>query len=177
MPTQLDFPALDPTTADNISNYKLFNLGPNRTQDALSVDESSFIQAANFVSTTSSARRPGDPYTGRIDLTFAPGLPSGLYALYALGFNPATGNRAITDAAGNPLDADLSTPGLQNYYTLIDLQPQRGVHHRLPVGQQRRQRHGRHQRPEGVLRGPRPRHGRPRRRRPPRTSTSTSRPR
>ena len=129
VPTQLDFPALDPATADNVSNYALFKLGPSGNPNAADkVDESSFIVAANYVSTTARAQT-GDPYTGRVDLTFAPGLPTGQYFLAAKGKGGNSFNSprlmaapGITDAAGNPLDEYPNLPGIQSYGTVINLQ-------------------------------------------------------
>ena len=129
VPTQLDFPALDPATADNVSNYALFKLGPSGDPNAADkVDESSFIVGANYVDTTARALT-SDPYTGRIDLTFAPGLPSGEYFLAAKGVGGNTFNSTrlaaapgITDSAGNPLDEYPNLPGIQSFGTVINLQ-------------------------------------------------------
>src|SRR5262249_47463686 len=53
VPVGLNYPALDPATADNISNYSLINLGPDgQLGTADDRDFSSFVTAANFVSTT-----------------------------------------------------------------------------------------------------------------------------
>jgi large repetitive protein len=122
VPAQLSIPALDPQTANNISNYSLINLGPDRVLGGGDDrDLSNFITSANFVSTTVRVNS-SDPYTGRIDLTFAPGLPAGLYMIVARtvgGLAPG-----ITDAAGNPLDGFTSIPGLQHFSTLVNLQPE-----------------------------------------------------
>jgi len=129
VPTQLDFPALDPATADNVSNYALFKLGASNDPNAADkVDESTFIVGANYVDTTARAQ-PNQPYTGRVDLSFAPGLPSGIYFLAAKGRGGNTFNSprlaaapGITDAAGNPLDEYPNVPGIQSFGTVINVQ-------------------------------------------------------
>src|SRR5262249_38618875 len=103
-------PALDPATANNITNYTLFNLDTN-------TDESSFIATATFVPTgtdfTSAPFRssPFDPFAGRIDLTFLSGLPSGTYSfmVHTSERIGATVFPGLRDAAGNPLDNSPST--------------------------------------------------------------------
>lgn len=118
VPTLLSVPALDPQTANNISNYSLLLLDPN---GKLSIggnnydDESSFISSATFTSTTKRVFT-SDPYTGTITLTFAPGLPSGTYFLAA--HTPGNGYTGITDAAGNALAGNLSAPGAPSNYIL-----------------------------------------------------------
>jgi hypothetical protein len=125
VPTQLSLPALDPSTASNISNYTLVNLGsdnaPGGTGTAADTNLSSFITAASFVS-TNNRQTVDDPYTGQVTLTFAPGLPSGRYQIVAR--RPQPGFAGITDAAGNPIDGDPSQPGAQDFSILLDLQPQ-----------------------------------------------------
>ena len=106
-PAVVLFPAIDPSTAVNISNYSLINTATN-------TDESSFITTATFV--------PGTPitgtdvngnhyiiaYTGQINLTFAPGLPSGSYQFIA--HTHELQYPGLADAAGNFLD-DTGVPG------------------------------------------------------------------
>ncbi len=122
VPPQLSLPALDPSTANNISNYSLINLGPdNQLGTADDQDLSSFIIGANFVS-TSNRVVPSDPYLGRIDLKFAPGLIAGTYLVVAR--TPQPGYVGITDAAGNPLDAIPSMPGNQNFALKLIIQPE-----------------------------------------------------
>jgi hypothetical protein len=125
VPTQLSLPALDPTSAENISNYSLITLGSDNalggTGSAADTDFSSFVTGARFVS-TSNRRNPTDPYTARIDLSIASGLPSGRYVLIAR--RPQPGFGGITDAAGNPIDGDANTAGAQDYVLTIDLQPE-----------------------------------------------------
>ena len=81
-PLQVLFPAIDPTTASNVSNYSLTLTQPNGTTR----DESQFITSATFVA--------GPPildatstyivaYTGVINLTVATGLPAGNYTFTA----------------------------------------------------------------------------------------------
>ncbi len=91
---RLAIPALDPSRASNVQNYKLY-LVANGTY----TDESSFISTALFVS-TSARTLSSDPFTGRVDLTFGPGLPNGVYHFAML--SSATTPGGITDAAGNP---------------------------------------------------------------------------
>jgi hypothetical protein len=91
------FPAINPVSASNVSNYSLIlNPGPNQ------VDESQFITSATFVA--------GPPvisggfitqYTGTITLTFAAGLPNGSYNFVA--HTTDTKYPGLVDAAGNPL--------------------------------------------------------------------------
>ncbi len=83
VPTQFSVPALNPATADNISNYSLYNSGVNGVLGAAGqIDESSFITSANFVAGPARTS-PTAPFTGTVDLTFAPGLPAGSYVLVA----------------------------------------------------------------------------------------------
>ncbi|QDV37134.1 S8 family serine peptidase [Tautonia plasticadhaerens] len=122
VPVQLDFPALDPETATNLGNYSLINLGPDRVLGtADDVDLSQFIENATFVSTNLRGQ-PTDPYTGRIELTFADGLSSGRYALIAR--TQEGGFSGIRDAAGNPLDNDPAQPGNQSFVNYFELQPE-----------------------------------------------------
>ena len=122
VPVQLDYPALDPETATNLGNYSLINLGPDRVLGtADDVDLSRFIENARFVS-TSLRTQPTDPYTGRIELSFADGLSSGRYALIAR--SAEGGFSGIRDAAGNPIDNDPATPGNQSFVNYFELQPE-----------------------------------------------------
>jgi large repetitive protein len=122
VPTQFGVPALNPSTADNIANYSLINLGTSGVLGAPdNKDYSNFITAANFVSTTVRANT-NDPYTGTVTLTIAPGLPSGTYELVAhtVGTTSAPG---LTDAAGNPLSGTPGLPGLHDFTLKFFLQP------------------------------------------------------
>lgn len=125
VPTQLSLPALDPASASNISNYTLLNLGADGvvggTGANADLDLSRYITAANFVSTT-NRQRVTDPYTGRVDIEVAPGLPAGHYLLIAR--RPQPGYAGITDAAGNPIDGDPTKPGAQDFQVDFFLQPQ-----------------------------------------------------
>ncbi|MDR3634850.1 MAG: Ig-like domain-containing protein [Isosphaeraceae bacterium] len=113
-PPSVLYPALDPSTVANVSNFTLYNV-------TLGVDESSYIASAtfvptgtDFVTTPPSRASSSDPNAGRIDLTFAPGLPEGKYILIAHTAETVTEtNNGVTtsitysglrDAAGNPLD-------------------------------------------------------------------------
>ncbi len=121
VPTQFQVPTLDPSTATNISNYALINLGPDRklgTSD--DVDYSNYITGATYTDTTNRLLT-NDWYTGQVHLSFATGLPAGYYMLAAR--TPQQGYQGITDAAGNGLDGDFNNPGLQNFAIKFDLQP------------------------------------------------------
>ncbi len=104
-PAQVLFDALNPSTADNISNYSLINTSLNFA------DESSYIATANFVPLSPVLDATNTyivAYTGRIDLTFNTGLPAGSYELVA--HTTELQYPGITDAAANPLD-DTTVPG------------------------------------------------------------------
>jgi hypothetical protein len=96
------FDAIDPATASNVSNYALVNTSTN-------TDESQYIASAAFVSTTVPLSS-GDytEYTGVINLTFSPGLPSGTYEFIA--HTHELQYPGLADAAGNFLD-DTTVPG------------------------------------------------------------------
>src|SRR5262249_12357639 len=89
------FPALDPATANNLSNYSLKNLDTG-------LNENGFITGATFVATASDfvtpafRTSPADPFSGRVDLTFNPDLPAGRYVL--------TATPGLRDSAGNALN-------------------------------------------------------------------------
>jgi hypothetical protein len=129
VPTQLQFPALNPSTADNISNYSLLLVGAQGSTNppdlSKATDESSFITGANFVPTDGSfAANPNrlqtnTPYFGRVDLTFAPGLPNGQYVLIMR--EPQTGFPGVTDAAGNWISGTNGPASDFNF--LFNLQP------------------------------------------------------
>ncbi|RUL88389.1 S8 family serine peptidase [Tautonia sociabilis] len=122
IPVQLDRPALDPDTATNLGNYSLINLGPDRVLGtADDADLSRFIENATFVSTT-QRNQSSDPYTGRVELSFSDGLPSGRYVLVARTQEAAFSG--IRDAAGNPLDNNPAQPGNQSFATFFELQPE-----------------------------------------------------
>jgi hypothetical protein len=111
-------PALNPVLASNVQNYRLFRL----TGAGTSVDESSFITSATFVS-TSARVLSSDPYTGQVVLTFAPGLPAGQYQFFALSSVVGSG---LTDAAGNPFAGYAANSAANNpVHFLLDfnLQP------------------------------------------------------
>ena len=123
-PSQVVFPALDPSTATNTSNYSLYRLGGTTNQDF-----SQYILSATYVaqaSTTSGGNITA--YVGSIQLTLAPGLPAGSYQLGAHTAGPWAGTDktfpGLLDAAGNPLD-DSMVPGqgLSSYYLYFSLQP------------------------------------------------------
>ena len=116
-PTQITFSALDPSVASNISNYQLINL-----DDATDPDKSRFISTATFVS-TSNRTSPSTPYTGRIDLTFLPGLNKGRYQLIV--HTKAIGFGGLVDSAGNPLN-EAGIPGQQpgSFVLNLNIQPE-----------------------------------------------------
>lgn len=131
VPTQLSFNALDPTRANNISNYSLIRVGAVGSTapptPGTGTDFSNFITSATFVPTDSSfANNPNrqqtsDPFFGRVDLTFAAGLPSGQYQLIMRG--PQSGFSGVTDAAGNPIDGDQTKGGPDDFVFTLNLEP------------------------------------------------------
>ncbi|MFI5457180.1 MAG: Ig-like domain-containing protein [Isosphaerales bacterium] len=123
-PASVLFPALNPATAANISNYSLVNTSNNFE------DESQYIATATFVANSPPANPVLDStgtyvleYTGHIDLTFLPGLPAGVYTFVA--HTTELQYPGLTDAAANPLD-DTNVPGEGNKSFIInfDVQPQ-----------------------------------------------------
>ena len=145
VPPSILFPALDPNTADNIGNYSLFLVDANGNPIQ---DESSFITSATFVATginpvtgkpdfatlPPSRLLPSDPNSGRVDLTFAPGLPKGTYELVAHttettvvpdanGLPVTTAFPGLLDAAGNPLNNTFVT-GTPDFSIRFNLQPE-----------------------------------------------------
>ncbi len=97
-PSIVQFPAIDPASASNVSNYSLIITNPDGTQ----TNESQFITSAMFVAgapITSGGFITA--YTGTINLTFGTGLPAGNYTFTAHtagGLIPG-----LDDAAGNPI--------------------------------------------------------------------------
>ncbi len=126
VPTQLSFPALDPATANNLSNYSLYLLkqDANGNYTIPNVDESAFIKTATFVSTTNRTLT-NQPYTGTITFTFSTGLPTGNYVFVAHTQEP--GFSGLRDAAGNPfLGNTAPAPGNlgSQYQFFFQLQPE-----------------------------------------------------
>ncbi len=127
-PAAVLYPAANPLTASNISNYSLINLDqPN------SPDFSRFITSATFVATgadfQSAPNRllPSTPYFGRIDLTFAPGLVAGHYQFIVHTAETVNGvtYTGLTDAAGNPLDdSTVSGQASKDFVLNLNIQPQ-----------------------------------------------------
>ncbi len=115
---RLAIPPLNPVLAANTANYRLFRvIAPGNL-----VDESSFIKTATFTS-TSARVLSSDPLTGRIDLTFGPGLPQGRYFFDVLTSALGPG---LTDAAGNPFGGYQSTAQTgkpTNFQLDFNLQP------------------------------------------------------
>ncbi|MDB5349012.1 MAG: hypothetical protein JWN86_259 [Planctomycetota bacterium] len=125
IPTQFSVPALNPATANNISNYSLLNLGSDNalggTGTAADTDYSSYITSATFAATGQRVQTT-DPFLGTITLTFSPGLPAGKYNLIA--HRPGPGFQGITDAAGNAIYSALPTMVAPVDFVLaFDLQP------------------------------------------------------
>jgi hypothetical protein len=121
VPTSFVVPALDPNRANNVSNYALIEKGADGqygTGDDL--DFSNFIASATFRVTTARTSSI-QPYRGQIELRFNNGLPEGRYVLVAR--TSTGGNTGITDAAGNPLDGDTSTPGADDFLFEFNFQP------------------------------------------------------
>jgi hypothetical protein len=113
-------PALNPSTADNTSNYRLLLVSGNGT-----IDESKFIATATFASTTSRTLS-SDPYTGTVTLTFLPGLPTGSYKFLALSSGTTASGQGLTDAAGNAFGGyqlQASLHEAYNYELDFNLQP------------------------------------------------------
>ena len=109
-PSLIRFPAIDPTTASNISNYSLVRMVKN-----------SDGTTTRWTSRSSSARRPSPrpsptldasntyvlDYNGQISLTLATGLPAGHYVFTA--HTKELQYPGLLDAAGNALD-DTTVP-------------------------------------------------------------------
>ncbi len=98
VPPTLNYPALNPNSADNTSNYTLINT-------TTGVNYTGFITAANFTSTTVRTL-PNQPYTGTVVLSIATGLPAGSYTLTA--HTTESTYPGLVDSAGNPLSADFN---------------------------------------------------------------------
>ncbi|AMV39418.1 Ig-like domain-containing protein [Planctomyces sp. SH-PL62] len=119
-PRNVVFPALDPSTAVNLSNYQLQVTLDNGT----TLDVSQYITKANYVGLTPTYDASGNfigTYQGRIDLTLAPGLPAGTYRLRAFSQGTVDGvfRSGLLDAAGNPLlNGGSSTPNYALYFKL-----------------------------------------------------------
>lgn len=102
-PSSVQFPALNPATAENVSNYSLVNVTTN-------TDESQYIATATFVVESPTINAAGyiTSFNGYIALTFTPGLPTGSYELIA--HTHELQYPGLADAAGNYLD-DTSVAG------------------------------------------------------------------
>ena len=100
-PNTFLFPAIDPATASNISNYSLVNLTTN-------TDESQFISTATLVPEAASASNGYvTAYNALISVTFTPGMPFGNYEFIA--HTHELQYPGLADAAGNYLD-DTNVP-------------------------------------------------------------------
>ncbi len=130
-PAQLLVPALDPATADNVGNYTLFNLDTNADESPFIASATFVATAPDFITTPASRANAAAPNAGRIDLTFAPGLPAGHYILTAhtaetvpvVSGGAAVAFQGLRDAAGNPLN-NTSATGAADFSLNFTLQPQ-----------------------------------------------------
>ncbi|MHB1559808.1 MAG: S8 family serine peptidase, partial [Isosphaeraceae bacterium] len=102
-PQAVQFSALDPSTASNVSNYSLVNVTTN-------TDESQYVATAAFVPTSPTVNAAGyvTAFNGYINLTFTAGLPTGTYEFVV--HTHELQYPGITDAAGNYLN-DTSVTG------------------------------------------------------------------
>ncbi len=102
-PSAVQFDALDPITAENVSNYSLVNVTTN-------TDESQYITGATFVPEAPTINGAGyiTAFNGFVNLTFGAGIPAGNYELIA--HTHELQYPGLRDAAGNYLD-DTSVPG------------------------------------------------------------------
>ena len=94
---------------------------PYDSPGATPIDASSYIVGARFIPGANRVR-PIDPFTGQVVLTFAPNLPAGTYTLTV--HRPEPGFGGVTDAAGNAIDGNASTPGAQDYSFSFNYQAQ-----------------------------------------------------
>ncbi len=119
-PASVLFAALNPTTADNISNYSLVDITANNA------NESQYIATATFSTLTPVLDPTGTyilEYVGRVNLTFTAGLPAGEYIFVA--HTTELQYPGLTDAAGNPLnDTGVPNEGTTDFSILFDIQPQ-----------------------------------------------------
>ncbi|MGP0069534.1 MAG: S8 family serine peptidase, partial [Isosphaeraceae bacterium] len=101
-PAEFDFPAIDPSTASNISNYSLINVSTN-------TDESQYITSATLVEEPATVNAAGyvTAYNAVINVSFTPGMPFGAYEFIA--HTHELQYPGLADAAGNYLD-DTSVP-------------------------------------------------------------------
>ena len=72
--------------------------------------------------TTPTRTLTSDPFTGRVDLTFLPGLPAGSYTLLVHS-GPTANASGIEDAAGNPMD-NTATEGTKDFTFTFSVQAQ-----------------------------------------------------
>ncbi len=120
-PSTVIFSALDPSTATNTSNYSLIN--------SAGQDYSSYITGATYTPTTTPLTSGNySQYTGYIQLSFAPGLPAGVYTLTAHAHDLLPGSTSnyypgITDAAGNYInDSSVAGEGSVDFKVNIAIQ-------------------------------------------------------
>ncbi len=124
VPTSYVQSALDPASVVNVSNYSLIRVDPNTGLPSTNPADnfSQQILAASFLP---GANRPSStaPFTGQIFLKIGSNVPAGKYQLSVLTASPTNSKIGVNDAAGNPIDGDTSTPGLQNFTVTYDVQP------------------------------------------------------
>ena len=122
LPSSVLFPAIDPATAANISNYSLILVNPNGT----TTDESQFITTANFVAPTARARcdRQLHPRLHRGHQPDLPARPAGRATTCSWPTRPSCNIPGLTDAAGNPLDDTTCRRRHQDFIINFDVQPQ-----------------------------------------------------
>jgi hypothetical protein len=96
-PSDFLFPAIDPSTASNISNYSLINVTTN-------TDESQYISGASITQEAPTVNSAGyvTQYNAVINVTFTPGMPFGQYEFIA--HTHELQYPGLADAAGNYLD-------------------------------------------------------------------------
>ena len=115
-PSEFSFPAIDPATATNISNYSLINVSTN-------TDESQFIANATLTEEAATVNAAGyiTAYNAVINVTFTPGMPFGQYEFIA--HTHELQYPGLADAAGNFLD-DTSVPfeGTKDFIVNFNIQ-------------------------------------------------------
>jgi hypothetical protein len=124
VPTSVTLPALNAATVVNVSNYTLIRVDPTTGLPSTNPADnfSSQIKSATFVPGPNRPTKTS-PFTGQIVLSIGSGVPAGKYQLSVLTATASNPNLGVTDAAGNAIDGDTATPGLQNFTVTYDVQP------------------------------------------------------
>jgi large repetitive protein len=115
-PDEFDYPAINPSSASNISNYSLVNVSTN-------TDESQYINSATLIEEPASINAAGyvTAYNAVIDVTFTPGMPFGSYEFIA--HTHELQYPGLTDAAGNYLnDTSVTYEGTKDFIVNFALQ-------------------------------------------------------